>query len=156
MTCARSSAAALIVAGMLNAGCLSQEAIRAIEGTPGQEGTGITLSRLPRAIKIMATYPASDAQRDVARTRAQEAVAALRQAHREGDDALPPMLAVDIEPDERSRGTVSVMLWDTQTEQIVGNNVYDVEERPRLAEVAMWEDYSAVYVGQGAEVRQGM
>lgn len=135
----------------LLSGCLSQEAVRAIEGTPGQEGTGIMFTRLPRAIKIMVTYPATDHQRTVAEQRARAAVSSL--TSEEDADALPHILAVATEPDERSQGSVSVMLWDTQTEQIVGSDVYDVEERPVLGEVAAWNNYSALYVGEGEDVR---
>lgn len=135
-----------LVLAALGAGCLSPEAIRRIEGTPGQEGTGITLTRLPEVIKILATYEATESQRQVAAERAQAAQARWK---KQGEKDAPRYLAVDTEPDERSRGKASVMIWDTQTEEIVGNNVYDVETPPRPGDVAMWETYSAQYVGVG-------
>ena len=134
------------------AGCLSPEAVRRIEGTPGQEGTGIMFTKLPRAIKIMVTYPATDEQREVVETRARAAMETLASSTSAGDR----ILAVDTRPDERSQGSAAVMLWDTQTEEIVGNAVYDVEERPPLGEVAVWDNYSALYVGDGEDERESL
>ncbi len=128
------------------AGCLSPKTIRKIEGTPGQEGTGIMLSRLPAVIKILATHPATDEQRQVAEARAKAAQAQLKAGDKAG---VPRYLAVDTEPDERSLGKVSVMIWDTHSEEIVGNEVYDVEEPPELGDLAMWQTFSAQYVGVG-------
>ena len=39
------------------------------------------------------------------------------------------------------------MIWDTQSEQIVGNNVYDVESAPPVGQTAKFETFSAEYVG---------
>lgn len=137
-------AIAVCCAGLLlGAGCLSPEAIRRIEGSPGQEGTGITLSRLPAVIKIMATYPASEAQAATAAERGRAAQLAL------GDKAASRYLAVETEPDDRLQGAAAIMLWDTQTEEIIGNEVYDVEAPPPPGEVAMWDTISAQYVGIG-------
>lgn len=140
------------VPALFAGGCLSPEAVRRIEGTPGQEGTGIMLTKLPRAIKILVTYPATDAQREVAEQRARAAMNTLASSGSTGNR----ILAVDTRPDERSRGSVNVMLWDTQTEQIVGNEVYDVEERPPLGKLAVWDKYSALYVGDGEDVRESL
>jgi hypothetical protein len=129
---------------LLGAGCaLSPDVVRRIEGEPGQEGTGIMFTKLPRAIKILATYEATAQQRAVVEARAGR----LRDASRPGGASR--YLAIDTAPDERGRGTASVMLWDTQTEEIVGNNVYDVEVRPKAGEIALWETYTAHYVGTG-------
>ena len=62
---------------------------------------------------------------------------------------LPRYIAVDTEPDARSKGGRSVMIWDTQAEAIVGNNVYDVATPPRMLETVKFETYSAEYVGTG-------
>jgi hypothetical protein len=42
-----------------------------------------------------------------------------------------------------------VMIWDTQSETIVGNNVYDVQAPPAVGSTAKFETYSAQYVGSG-------
>ena len=116
-----------------------------IEGEPGREGTGIMLAGLPRAIKILATHEATDEQRRVASERART----VQQLRADGGETDERFIAVDTAPDEHNRGAVSVMIWDTQAEEIVGNNVYDVQARPRLGEVAMWDTHSAEYVGTG-------
>ena len=128
---------------VLASGCLSPETIRRIEGTPGQEGTGIMGSRLPAVIKILATYEATAEQKAVVEKRARAAQVELKGKKK------PRYIAVDTARDDRAQGAASVMLWDTQTEEIVGNNVYDVETPPQLGEVAMWETLSAQYVGIG-------
>ncbi len=128
---------------ILTSGCLSPETIRKIEGTPGQEGTGVFMSRLPAVIKILATYEATPEQKAVAVERAKTAQAAMKGKKK------PRYIAVDTHPDDRAQGSNSVMLWDTQTEEIVGSNVYDVEAPPKIGEVAMWDTLSAQYVGVG-------
>lgn len=100
---------------------------------------------LPRAIKILATHEATHEQRRVASERAR----VILQQRSDDEKASERFMVVDTAPDERNRGAVSVMIWDTQAEEIVGNNVYDVETRPRLGDVAMWDTYSAEYVGSG-------
>jgi len=128
-------------------GCsLSPETIRRIEGTPGEEGTGAFLSKLPRAIQILATNDATERQRKVASDRV---LASLAQLNEKELKKLPEYLTVDTESDERAQGTKNVMLWDTQTEEIVGNDVYEVETPPEQGEVARWNEYTARYIGAG-------
>ena len=63
-------------------------------------------------------------------------------------------IAVDTVKDRRasSKAKRVVMLWDTQSETLVGNNVYDVKSTPSLGHVMVFETYSAEYVGAGAVV----
>ncbi|MEP6672795.1 MAG: hypothetical protein ABJF10_26760 [Chthoniobacter sp.] len=64
---------------------------------------------------------------------------------------LPRYIAVETPKDKRSvPGTKKdVMIWDTQSEALVGNYVYDVTETPRLGSTSKFETYSAQYVGNG-------
>jgi hypothetical protein len=64
---------------------------------------------------------------------------------------LPRYVAIDTVKDKRSApGTKKdVMIWDTQAETIVGNNVYDVQEVPQIGSTTKFETYSAQYVGTG-------
>jgi len=64
---------------------------------------------------------------------------------------LPRYIAVETPKDKRSvPGTKKdVMIWDTQSEALVGNSVYDVTETPRLGSTSKFETYSAQYVGNG-------
>ena len=43
----------------------------------------------------------------------------------------------------------TVMIWDTQSECLASNNVYDVETLPALGATAKFDTYSAEYVGNG-------
>jgi len=64
---------------------------------------------------------------------------------------LPRYIAVDTPKDKRSApGTKKdVMIWDTQSESLVGNNVYDVSSPPAVGATAKFDTYSAQYVGNG-------
>jgi hypothetical protein len=43
------------------------------------------------------------------------------------------------------------MIFDTQTDQVVGNHVYDVKIEPKTGQVGKFETYSAEYVGTGQD-----
>lgn len=64
---------------------------------------------------------------------------------------LPRYVAIETPKDKRSApGTKKdVMIWDTQNESLVGNNVYDVQSTPTLGSTMKFETYSAQYVGTG-------
>ena len=64
---------------------------------------------------------------------------------------LPRYVAIETPKDKRSApGTKKdVMIWDTQNESLVGNNVYDVQSSPTLGSTMKIETYSAQYVGNG-------
>ena len=44
----------------------------------------------------------------------------------------------------------AVMIWDTQSEAVVGNDVYDLETPPPIGRTAKFDTYSAEYVGSGS------
>jgi len=60
-------------------------------------------------------------------------------------------IAVDTEKNEKTspKARKAVMLWDTQSESVVGNSVYDVQSPPRVGATAKFDTYSAEYVGSG-------
>ena len=64
---------------------------------------------------------------------------------------LPRFIAVDTVKDERTapKAKKSVMLWDTQAERVVGNDVYDISTSPPVGSTARFETYSAQYVASG-------
>jgi len=41
------------------------------------------------------------------------------------------------------------MIWDTQSQTVVGNSVYDVQDTPSVGSTAKFDTYSAQYVGAG-------
>ena len=62
---------------------------------------------------------------------------------------IPKRIAVEV-PDERKQGASTVMLWDTASERLVGNEVYDLSKKPKKGnDVALWSGASAQYVGTG-------
>src|SRR4029434_4129617 len=67
-------------------------------------------------------------------------------------------IAVDTEKNEQTSAGAkeSVMIWDTQSQQVVGNNVYDVKSPPPVGSTAKFDTYSAEYVGSGRCLSRGV
>lgn len=163
----RAQAFLLALAVSLFSGCSGMPSYEALFDTsPEAEGTGIIGAGVVRAVVIIAKYQATERQRRIADQRARAAYGKLvrQQASASRETAarpttqtraqktrkkLPRYIAVDTEPDARSKTGKSIMLWDTQSEEVVGNNVYDVESTPRPLETARFQTYSAEYVGLG-------
>ncbi len=61
----------------------------------------------------------------------------------------PRFIAVQTEKTAQSQGKAAVMVFDTQTNEVVGNNVYDVKSTPPVGQTAKFDTYSAEYVGTG-------
>jgi hypothetical protein len=98
---------------------------------------------------VIAKHQATERQRKIAEERARLAY----------ENAPPPRkaayrktryIAVDTVREKNSTGAKSVMIYDTQSQQVVGNNVYDVKESPKQGTVSKFDTYSAEYVGSGA------
>lgn len=87
--------------------------------------------------------PAGSAPAVVAAEEAKTAAAVLK------EEAGTTVIAVDTSPDTRLKGSRTVMLWNTQTERFVGNNVYDISSPPAKGQVAQWGSTTARYVGAG-------
>jgi predicted metal-dependent hydrolase len=64
---------------------------------------------------------------------------------------LPRYVAVETPTDKHSApGTKKdVMIWDTQNESLVGNNVYDMTTSPAMGAMTKFDTFSAQYVGNG-------
>jgi hypothetical protein len=64
---------------------------------------------------------------------------------------LPRYIAVDTVKDKRAAPNAKkvVMIWDTQSESLVGNNIYDVKAPPAVGANAKFETFSAQYIGAG-------
>ena len=103
-------------------------------------------------VYIIAKRQASERQRKIAEERAR---AYQRRLTPEKKAALKKKrvryIAVDTVKDERTspKAKKDVMLWDVESQQIVGNNVYDVESTPSVGQTAKFETYAAEYVGSG-------
>jgi hypothetical protein len=95
-------------------------------------------------IAIIGEHEATMRQREVAAQRGRAWTARQSAAPRH-------YIAIDTEPDGRTapQAEKSVMIFDTQAQQVVGKNVYDVQSPPPVGAIARFETYSAQYVGPG-------
>ncbi len=62
---------------------------------------------------------------------------------------IPRIIAVTTEKNEKTdeKAAQAVMLFDTYSQEIVGNKVYDIEREPKQGEAVRFETYSSIYVG---------
>jgi hypothetical protein len=114
---------------------------------------GATVGAVTAAtVYIIAKRQASERQRKIAEERARAYQAKLTA---EKKAALKKKrvryIAVETVKDERTtaKAKKNVMIWDVEREQIVGNNVYDVENTPSVGQTAKFDTYAAEYVGTG-------
>jgi hypothetical protein len=160
---------AVLLAGLLLNGCenMSPEANGAVFGS----GAGVLAGGLARAAGastseavaiglatgavagvtayVIAKHQATERQRRYAEERARLAYENAS-AQRQAGYRKARYLAVDTVREQDSSGAKSVMIYDTQTQQVVGNNVYDVKQTPKEGSVSKFDTYSAEYVGTGS------
>jgi hypothetical protein len=101
---------------------------------------------------VIAKHKATERQRRIAEQRARVYYGKLSSTRKaEMKKKRVRYIAVDTEKNEQTspKAKKAVMIWDTQSESIVGNNVYDVEKTPPVGSAARFETYSAQYVGGG-------
>lgn len=99
---------------------------------------------------VIAKHQATVEQQKIAEQRARLYYAELDAQQREQmQKEKVRYIAVDTKKDNRIQGEKAVMVFDTQSQQIVGNNVYDVKESPTVGSTAKFDTYSAQYVGSG-------
>ena len=160
---------AVLVAGLLLTGCenLSPAANGAVFGT----GAGILAGGVAKAAGastsqaaaiglatgaivgittyVIAKRQATERQRKIAEERARLAYESAP-APKKALYQKTRYIAVDTVRERDSQGAKSVMIYDTQTQQVVGNNVYDIKQAPKEGSVSKFDTYSAEYVGSGA------
>jgi hypothetical protein len=106
---------------------------------------------------IIAKHQASERQRAVAINRARAAQQKIVKRQSRGTTAsapkkkLPRYIAVETvrEKTTSPKAQKTVMIWDTQAQDIVGNNVYDIATPPPVGATTRFETYAAEYVGAG-------
>jgi hypothetical protein len=98
---------------------------------------------------VIAKHQATERQRRIAEERARLAYENAP-APRKAQYRKTRYIAVDTVREKESTGAKSVMIYDTQTQQVVGNNVYDLKQSPKEGSVSKFDTYSAQYVGPGA------
>ena len=102
---------------------------------------------------IIAKHEATERQHRIAEERAQRAYARMSAERKSKMKARKTRyIAVDTEKDQHTAAEAkkSVMIWDTQSQEVVGNNVYDVKSPPPVGSTAKFDTYSAEYVGSGS------
>jgi hypothetical protein len=94
-------------------------------------------------VYVIAKRQATERQRQIAEQRA-EAV-----SRKIASGKVKPKtryVAVKTVSSPESKGATDVMLFDTQTNQVVGNSVYDLKEEPSSGEVVKFDTHTAEYV----------
>ena len=99
-------------------------------------------------ITIVAVREATERQRQVAQEQGHFAQQLIEE-HRTRGVKKSRYIAVATVREPDSKGAKSVMVFDTQTDQVVGNHVLDVKTEPKTGQVGKFEAYSAEYVGTG-------
>jgi hypothetical protein len=170
------SSCCVVATSLLFAGCsgMSPEGNAALAGVvsgvgAGSLARGLGASRgesaaiglatgavVATTVYIIAKRQASERQRRIAEERGRAAAARLEAQRRNAVASRKPVkkksryIAVDTVKDEKSTGAKSVMIFDTQSQEVVGNNVYDVKSTPAKGSVGQFATYSAEYVGSGS------
>ena len=99
-------------------------------------------------ITIAAVHQATERQLQAAREQARLAQQLIEQ-HGTRGVKRSRYIAVATLREPESEGAKSLMIFDTQTDQVVGNRVYDVKTEPKTGQVGEFQTYSAEYVGTG-------
>lgn len=157
--------ASVAVAGLF-AGCVGDVKFSDLfDDSARGEGTGIQGSSLIRAVVILAKHDASAKQRAVAEQNGRRAVARMQtqisrppaKPHEREKPVvsvkphkkLPRVIAIATEKDSQTdkKAAKAIMLFDTRSQQIIGNKVYDIESEPRAGEEVRFETQAASYLG---------
>ncbi len=102
---------------------------------------------------VIAKHEATERQHRIAEERARAAYAQMSaERKRAMKQHKTRYIAVDTEKNQQTapEAKKSVMIWDTQSQEVVGNNVYDVKSPPPVGSTAKFDTYSAEYVGSGS------
>ncbi len=109
---------------------------------------------------VIAKHQASERQRKIAEQRARLYMARQEAARKapasqvsstaKRKPAKPRYIAVKTVKEENSKGQDQVMIFDTQSNEIVGNNVYDLKSSPKVGQTTKFDTYTAEYVGTGS------
>ena len=102
---------------------------------------------------VIAKQQATIKQRKIAEERAREYLAQQQAAAPQASAKprkQPRYIAVKTVKESTNEGKAQVMLFDTQSEEIVGNSVYDLNATPQVGEKTKFDTYTAEYVGTGS------
>ena len=96
------------------------------------------------AAYLIAKHQADERQRAVAEANARRMYARRAATLRRSNTRY---IAVRTSRNSESKGAASVMVWDTQSQSLVGNTVYDVKSTPSAGSTVKFDSYNATYVG---------
>lgn len=107
---------------------------------------------------IIAKQQASERQRKIAEQRARLYLEEQKAREKKAAQVAsatpkkkkPRYIAVKTVKEENSKGASQVMIFDTQSNQVVGNNVYDLKASPKVGQTSKFDTYTAEYVGTGS------
>ncbi|OJV20440.1 MAG: hypothetical protein BGO12_07905 [Verrucomicrobia bacterium 61-8] len=108
---------------------------------------------------VIAKHQASERQRKIAEQRARVYLAEQAQKQKEQEAAAaaakakqkkPRYIAVQTVKEDTNQGKSQVMIFDTQSNELVGNNVYDLKSSPKVGQTTKFDTYTAEYVGTGS------
>lgn len=108
---------------------------------------------------VIAKYQASERQRKIAEQRARVYLAEQAQKQKEQQAVAaakakqqkkPRYIAVQTVKEDTNQGKSQVMIFDTQSNELVGNNVYDLKSSPKVGQTTKFDTYTAEYVGTGS------
>ena len=114
---------------------------------------------------VIAKHQATERQRKIAEQRARlymaERAAAQQRAPRSAAASASQRpkrtkspqsryIAVKTQSEPHNKGQSAVMIYDTQSNEIVGNNVYDLKATPKVGQTSKFDTYTAEYVGTGS------
>jgi tetratricopeptide (TPR) repeat protein len=99
-------------------------------------------------VSVIARRDATERQRRIAEKRARLADEQMN-SERKARVRKTRYIAVATVREKNSKGAESVMIFDTQGQQVVGNSVYDVKSTPKEGQVTKWDTHTAEYVGTG-------
>ena len=117
------------------------------EGRHGMDTVGLDAgARVTERFYYVAKYQATREQREFAQAAAREIVRSPKRKAASAKRKLPRYIAVRTRPDARRKTETNVMIFDVQSSEIVGNDVYDLNETPPSGAVVKFDTYSAQYV----------
>lgn len=110
------------------------------------------------AAYVISKHQASERQRKIAEQRARlylaEQQAAAKKKSNQTASAKPKKksryIAVKTVKEQSNKGKEQVMIFDTQSNQVVGNSVYDLKSTPKVGQTSKFDTYTAEYVGAGS------
>lgn len=107
---------------------------------------------------VVAKHQASERQRKIAEQRArlymakqeEERKKAAQTASASSKKKKSRYIAVKTVKESNSQGKEQVMIFDTQSNEVVGNDVYDLKSAPKVGQTSKFDTYTAEYVGTGS------